>query len=80
MDFFRVVNIDREIERQRDLEFCGPYHETRDYDDIYSMEGEYEEAMELIERDRKLREEENNKAKLDEKDKSPVLDDDDLPF
>lgn len=79
MDYFRVINIDREIERQRDIEFCGPYHETKDYDDIYPMEGEYEEVMELIERDMKLHNKENNKT-FDSEDKQVSLSDNDLPL
>lgn len=76
MDYFRVINIDAEIEKQRDLDFCGPYHKTRDYDDIYPIEGEYEEAMELIERDRKL----HNKEIFDKEDKPVSLSDDDMTF
>lgn len=78
MDNFRIMKIDKEMERLSGLKFCGIYHKSSGSDDINRAEEEYEEAIKLDKKDKRIPIE-IEKASLDEIDK-PFSLDDDLPF
>ena len=75
-----IVNIDAEIERQRSIEFCGPYGPRDEREPFGYTDAEMEMYEEIDRRNREYCEslEDNSKDK-DKKEDSPT-DDDGMPF